>query len=394
MLVTQAKIPTQKGAPMKWYTEIRSAVKHCMPFLLPTQGANLALLIRAILMKRTLCPTELARTFPRPIERKVPKAKHELLHRLKRLSRFLANEQVDPLAVQLAVLPYVFARIGPLYRIGLCIDWTYFDGPTFRVQALKIGLARQGRVIPLLQVAYDRDDLPADKSQNQLEEDALAAVLAALPKCTRPTILGDRGFARAEFFRWLIARKLDFVIRIDKGTCVTDRFGRRRRLGIDLTIKLGEQRWLGPVRYALHHGRPNYIWLNVGCSWTPANSASTRKASTEPDEPWYLATNLPTMQLAFTWYRRRFWIEESFRDDKSRLLLDEVRVKSTRRLNRLLMALTIAVCWLCLIADPETGVLPPNWNASVVTWGKAGLVLLALAYLDECSILPKVLAAT
>lgn len=379
---------------MKWYPEIRATVKRCMPFLLPTQGANLALLIRAILIKRTLCPTDLARTYPRPIERQVPNPKHELLHRLKRLSRFLANDQVDPLAVQLALLPYVLARLGPLYRVGLCIDWTYFNGPAFRVQILKIGLARQGRVIPLLQVAYDRDDLPPDKSQNQIEEESLAAVLSALPKHCRAIILGDRGFARSEFFRWLIARKLDFVVRIDKGTCVTDTFGRRRKLGVDLTIKLGEQLWLGRVRYALHHGRPTDIWLNVGCSWCPSQSAATRKAPTEPDEPWYLATNLPSIKLAVAWYHRRFWIEESFRDDKSRLLLDEVRVESTLRLNRLLMALTIAVCWLCLIADPKTGVLPLNWNASVVTWGKAGLVLLALAYLDECCFLPKVLEAT
>lgn len=77
-----------------------------------------------------------------------------------------------------------------------------------------------------------------------------------------------------------------------------------------------------------------------------------------------------------------------------RLLLDETRVESNRRLNRLLMALTIAVCWLCLIADPKTDVLPPNFNASVVTWGKAGIVLLALAYLHEYSTIPPVLEPT
>ncbi len=77
---------------MKWYSEIRAAVKRCMPFLLPTQGVNLALLVRAILIKRTLCQTDLARTFPRPSERRVPDPKHDLLHRVKRLSRFLENE--------------------------------------------------------------------------------------------------------------------------------------------------------------------------------------------------------------------------------------------------------------------------------------------------------------
>jgi hypothetical protein len=332
--------------------------------------------------------------------RQVPDPKHELLHRLKRLSRFLANEQVDPLKVQLAFLPYTLARLGRLYpleRIGLVIDWTYFDGPTFRVQILKLGLARHGRVVPLLQVAYDRDDLPEDRSQNQLEEEALSAVLAALPKGCRVVVLADRGFARSGFFQWLLARHVDFVVRIDKGTSVTEPSGTRHRLGHDLTIGLGEQRWLGRVRYALYHGRPTDIWLNVGCTWQTSQSASTCKAASklkEPDEPWYLATTVSSITLAVGWYKRRFWIEESFRDDKSRLLLDQVRVESTRRLNRLLMALTIAVCWLCLIADPKVGVLPPNWNASVVTWGKAGLVLQALAYLDDCFILPKVLEAT
>jgi hypothetical protein len=379
---------------VKWYREIRLAVKRCLPFLLPTQGANLALLIRAILIKRTLCQTELARTYPRPHQHRVAHPKHDLLHRVKRLSRFLANEQLDPRQVQIALLPYVLARLGPLRAVGLCLDWTYFNAPTLRFQVLKIGIARSGRVIPLLQVAYDRDNLPADRSQNQIEEEALAAVLAALPKACHPLILADRGFARSEFFQWLLERGLDFVVRIDKGTCVTNERDERRKLGVDLTLALGEQRWLGRVRYALYHGRPSDIWLNVGCSWLPAPSAAARKEPAEPDEPWFLATTAPSVELAVAWYRKRFWVEESFRDDKSRLLLDEVRVESALRLDRLLMALTIAVCWLCLIADPKTGVLPKNWNSAVVTWGKASLILQALVYLDDANLLPQIFEAT
>ncbi len=265
---------------MKWYREINTAVKHCLPSLLPTQTANLALLVRAILIKRSLCQTELARTYLRALEPRIPNPKHVLLYQVKRLSRFLANEDVDPLAVQIAFLPFTLGRLGPLYRIGLCLDWTFFNAPTFRVQILKIGLTRQGRVIPLLQVAYDRDHLPKDKSQNQIEEEALAAVLAALPKNCRPIILDNRGFARSEFFQWLNERKLDFVIRIDKGTCVTDSFGKRYKLGVDLNLERGEQLWLGRVRYALHHGRASDIWVNFGCSWvTPQNSTRTANSS-------------------------------------------------------------------------------------------------------------------
>ncbi|MHB1417510.1 MAG: hypothetical protein ACYC1C_19865 [Chloroflexota bacterium] len=95
----------------------------------------------------------------------------------------------------------------------------------------------------------------------------------------------------------------------------------------------------------------------------------------EPD----VAVQAADAELAVAWYAKRFWVEESFRDDKSRLLLDEVRVESTLRLDRLLMALTIAVCWLCLIADSKVGVLPTNWNAAVVTWGQASLILRPLS---------------
>lgn len=375
---------------MKWYAEIRRAVKRCMPFLLSTQGANLALLVRAVLIKRTLCQTELARTYPRPLERQTPNPKHDLLHRLKRLSRFLGNDQVDPQRVQLALIPYVLAKIGNPSRVGLCVDWTYFGTSSFRVQVLKIGLARHGRVIPLLQLAYDRDDLP-EKGQNRIEEDAIAAVVAALPPSCRPIILGDRGFARQEFFQWLISRKLDFVVRVRKKTCITDCDGNRHKLGYSLTVQPGGEAWLIDARYALHHERPTDISLNLGISWRKPDSSRTRKAPIEPNGPWYLATSLSSLQLAVDWYRRRFWIEESFRDDKSRLLLDETQVKSAKRLNRLLMVLTFATCWLSLIADPETGVLPANWNSAVVTWGNAGLILLALAYLDECITLPRVL---
>lgn len=128
----------------------------------------------------------------------------------------------------------------------------------------------------------------------------------------RPLILADRGFA--SLFRWLIARRLDFVIRLDKGTCLTEGSGKRHRLGYDLNIKEGRQIWFHRVRYALYHGRPNDIWLNVGLSWISPDQV--RKGN-EPSEPWCLAASLPSIKLAVAWCRRRFWIEESFRDDKS-----------------------------------------------------------------------------
>jgi hypothetical protein len=46
-----------------------------------------------------------------------------------------------------------------------------------------------------------------------------------------------------------------------------------------------------------------------------------------------------------------------------------VRVDSPERLGRLLMALSIALCWLTLMGLPESGLLPRGFRASVVAWG-------------------------
>ena len=146
-----------------------------------------------------------------------------LLHRLKRLWRFLDNERVDPIAVQAAVVPEVVARLGHPKRLGLATNWTMFDvtlpgGRRVRSQVLRIAIPRRGRALPLLQAAYDRDRLPPDRSQNQLEEVALDAVLRALPCGVRAVVLADRGFARATFLEWLRAHPAapDFVVRIER----------------------------------------------------------------------------------------------------------------------------------------------------------------------------------
>ena len=97
---------------------------------MPTHKTNLALLVSAILKKRTLCLSELARAYPHArTERRVVAPKHCRLHRLKRLWRFTDNERVeDALAVQqVALVPHTIARLGFPRLLGLTIDWMMFD---------------------------------------------------------------------------------------------------------------------------------------------------------------------------------------------------------------------------------------------------------------------------
>ncbi len=377
---------------MQWYNRVLSAINAAAPFLASTQAINLALLVSTILKKRTLCLSELARDYPTPQERRVAAPKHDLLHRLKRLWRFTDNERVDALAVQVAFVSHVVARLGHPRLLGLAIDWTMFDttlpsGERMRYQVLRIAVPRKGRALPLLQLAYDRDRLPAEKSQNQLEQDALLAVIEALPAGVRPVVLADRGFRRAGFLSWLQRHGVDYVVRLSKGGCITEADGRRWKLGED-GLGRGQLRWAEGVRYGLHHGRPRDLWINVALCWRIPKSRARDPRRKQPEEPWYLATSLKDAQVSASWFWQRGWIEQSFKDSKGRFGLDEVMVGCPKRLSRLLIGLTVALAWLTLMALPEVGVMPRRWHAAVAQRGRASVISLALALLEKLGDLP------
>ncbi|MGI5837910.1 MAG: transposase [Chloroflexota bacterium] len=379
---------------MKWYPRILDSIKIAVPFLNVSQTINLALLVSAILAKRTLNLSELSRAYPTPEHRRVEDPKHDLLHRLKRLWRFVDNGRVDDIAVQAALIPHTIARLGNPRFLGLAIDWTMFDtvtpqGKRVSYQVLRIAVPRRGRALPLLQVAYDRRNLPAPKSQNRLEEEAILAVIDALPAGVRPIILGDRGFARANFFAFLKAYGLDYVIRIDKGTCVTETDGRRWKLGEEGSSR-GDIRWSPNVRYALHHGRPTDLLVNLVICWRLPRHQARNPRRKEPKEPWYLATSLGNAGNAIAWYQQRGWIEQSFKDSKGRFGLDRVLVGTPQRLTRLLAAFTIALSWLTLMLLTRGTIFPKGFHAAYSQRGRLSITYLALALLDYAKNIPKV----
>jgi hypothetical protein len=68
-------LPKEVSPEVPWYYRLLSAINVAMPFLAPTQKTNLALLVSAILEKRTLCLSELARAYPTPKERRIASPK-------------------------------------------------------------------------------------------------------------------------------------------------------------------------------------------------------------------------------------------------------------------------------------------------------------------------------
>ncbi len=305
------------------YESVLAAIESALPTGVPTQLVNLALLVSAFLLKRSCTLSELARAYPTAPTRRTPQPKHDLHYRLPRLDRFLANPRLDPVAVQCAFIPTTLARLGYPPHIGLAIDWTMWDsrdlhGQRVRYQLLRIAIPRRGRALPLLQVVYNRDALPAGQSQNQLEEAALLAVVRALPLGVCPVVLADRGFARATLLTWLAEQGLEYVVRIDRGTTISPARGPRWKLGEE-TIRPGDLQWYAHVRYGLYHDRPRELWINVACCWRTTARQQASRGHRPPPDPWYLATSLGSAAVAVAWYRQRWWIEPSFRDTKGAL---------------------------------------------------------------------------
>jgi hypothetical protein len=145
---------------------VLAAIHYVLPDGVPTQLVNLALLVSALLCKRTCNLTERARAYPTPPTRRTAQPKHDLHYRLRRLDRFLGNPRLDPVALQWAFIPHTVARLGYPQRLGPAVDWTMWDsrtpgGQRVRYQLLRIAVPRRGRALPLLQVVYNRAALPA-----------------------------------------------------------------------------------------------------------------------------------------------------------------------------------------------------------------------------------------
>jgi hypothetical protein len=122
--------------------------------------------------------------------------------------------------------------------------------------------------------------------------------------------------------------------------------------------------------------------------WRIPKSRAKDPRRGQPEEPWYLATSLKDANSAASWYWQRGWIEQSFKDAKSRFGLARVRVGCPERLSRLLMALSVALSWLTLMGLPEGGVVPRGFRSAVAAWGRASVISTELALLEDLENIP------
>lgn len=294
--------------------------------LLPTQQATLSQIVCGILSCRSLILAEIARCF---------QTQTQFPHNLKRAWRFVSNERIQAQTSKEIVARRLIKQllhrlqIKPKDYLEIIIDWT----SVHPFQVLSALVPVQGRAVPVLQWAIAKTQLKA--YQNTYEMLFICSLCRCLPKRCQVVIVADRGFQRADFLQFLKHQGVSFVIRV-KGDAGIKR-GRYEGKLRDYPLAVGQCFKLTDVVYHKTKRLPMKIVLN--CVRVKGKVAS-----------WLLATNLGLSARQIVGiYRRRFWCEESFRDQKQEFELEGVRVTKAARLENLLMALAIGLMMLAVI---------------------------------------------
>ena len=168
----------------------------------------------------------------------------------------------------------------------------------------------------------------------------------------------DRGYGHGPWLSCLSARRLRFVVRWKKGNKLLDASGQERKAWEIARGKRpwGEARLLWDTHFrvyrstrvlALPVSHPQYggqLWLVV-----------VRQGKGR--EPWYLLTNEPVQTAEQAWdltvsYVRRWKIEESFRFQKTELLIESLRLQDWEPRRKMLLLVTLAYGYLLSLLDP------------------------------------------
>jgi Transposase DDE domain len=269
-------------------------------------------------------------------------------HAIKRVWRFCDNERVHPSEV----LPRVIRRLSYKRKKPLLValDWTDVG----RFHTLMAAAVMRGRAIPLLWASYTDGQLT--RSRNSFEESLLRLLVTMLPGGVNVILLADRGFGRTQLANTCRDLCLRFLIRIKPDVCVAHP-SYTGRLD-DYPIQKGMWRVLKDAEYRSDRAAR----LNVVIRWKQGLPAKR-------DEPWFLMSNLSGNAVQLTnLYERRVAVEELFRDSKGSrygLGLGQTQVKTTARLDRLILILALAIILLSGLGLLARGRFRPGaWGSS------------------------------
>jgi hypothetical protein len=288
---------------------------HLSNQLSQAQLLTLEILVWLLQVHKQVRIERLAAHFPLPI-------KYE--SRRRHIQRFL---QLRAMSVVLIWLPLVEGIIKLKFKKGerlyLAIDRTQWSDKNL----FMIAVIMEKRAIPIYW------QFLAKKGASKLaEQQALIRPVLRLLKSYELLLLGDREFHSVELAKWLLTKKVYFVLRQKKDTYIKEKGKDYKRLD-SLAVAPGVKSFLTGLKARKEKG---FKQGSIGIYW------KRKYRGKKEEQPWYLLTNLTNLSEAVFAYKKRAGIEAMFKDCKTGGYNLEGSKASTERLTRLVLLIAIA----------------------------------------------------
>ena len=175
---------------------------------------------------------------------------------------------------------------------------------------------------------------------------------------------------------------MDYVIRVCGNVWVrTNKDARDKYSGIlgDIELRAGERKYLRNTLYQKTLQFPVHLVLGKleaervkNLKAKSGKKRGKKRGKKKKLEPWYIATSLSDLNKAYEFYEKRFWIEEMFRDFKSRFHWCQYKVKTNRRREMLTFCLMVSYTMVALLGYQ---VQKTNRASIVSSYGKSSIIL-------------------
>lgn len=240
--------------------------------------------------------------------------------RRKKLQRFLSLPMLDIKKLWFPILQkwlaQNFTENQPLY---LVIDRTLWE----RKNLIMISLLYEKRAIPVY-----FEFLSKLGSSNFNEQVKFIAQILPLFKEYKVIVLGDREFCSVKLANWLREQKLRFCLRLKKNEFIQQEEGKWQDLN-ELGLKPGISLFMEGIKLTKTSKIGGF---NLASKWR------RKIRGVAPKEGWFILTNLESLSAAIASYKKRFGIEEMFRDFKSGgYNMEETNVRDKRLISLILL---------------------------------------------------------
>ena len=240
--------------------------------------------------------------------------------RRKKVQRFLSLPTLNIKTLWFPIIKdWVAQNFSDNQPIYLVIDRTIWE----RKNLIMISIIYDQRAIPVY-----FEFLPKLGSSNFDEQTKFISQILSLFKEYKTVLLGDREFCSIKLANWLREKELMFCLRLKKNEFIEIEDGVWQELD-DLGLKPGISFFIEGIKVTKTQKIGGF---NLAGKW------KRKIGGTASKEGWFLLTNLTNLNLAIASYKKRFDIEEMFRDFKSGgYNLEDTNVSGNRLISLILI---------------------------------------------------------